>query len=215
MSTITRGTTNIAAILALVAGAVGCVNFTKEYPERSYYSIEARRPGERLASTSNAVLAVREFQTPPAFGGTQLVYRRGENQFESDFYNQLFQPAGAMIANETRDWLAESGLFLHVVPSGSIVEPGFVLEGNVKALYGDFRNAAEPKAVLDVQIFLLRNDDAGARVVHRGDYLEQVPIPEPTAAALVQGWHQGLDAALQKLEAELRNVDLGVGKSRP
>ena len=119
------------------------------------FLLVAQRPGESIQADSETVLAVQPFSIAPAFGGKGLVYRTGENQYESDYYNEYFVSPAAMMTDQTRHWLSASGVFTQVLLPTSSVEPSHILEGNIKQIAADVRDKANPQAVLEISFFLL------------------------------------------------------------
>lgn len=200
-----------ATIRTLVVGLIamagwelaGCVTLNKEFPVKTTYALEVMRRGPDPVPQGKAVLKVRKFRVAPRFDGRGLVYRLSEQRYESDYYHEWFIAPNAMVTQQVQNWLAASGLFAHVVASGSTADETHVLEGTVAILYGDFREPAHPKALLEIQIVLL---DAGALdggILSQRDYRREVALPAPTPEALVQGWNDALRDALTDAEADL------------
>ena len=153
-------------------------------------------------------MAIRE-STEPAWleclhPWKSFVYRRGDLTYESDFYNEFLISPGVMIAEEVNKWLAQSGLFQHVISSSSLIEPTFFLEGVVRALYGDYRGNHSPEAVLEVQFFLVRKVSARPVVVFKKTYRQEAALEETSPAALADGWGRSLEHILSRFEAELK-----------
>jgi len=135
----------ICLILAASAMLVpGCG--AKSY-EKQQFLLDARRTSSTTTSGQRNVVEVRRFTIDPAFSGKGLTYRKDEFEYESDFYNEFLIAPDAMITEKVRNWLSQSGLARRVLYPGSYVDPNYVLEGNVVALYGDFRAKAFPKPV--------------------------------------------------------------------
>ena len=90
---------------------------------------------------------------PIPLGG--IVIRRPAATIESDFYHQFFIPPATMLEAAVGAWLRQSGLFVRVGPPSSEWPAGLLLTGHVAALYGDFSQPDQPKAVLELQLMVL------------------------------------------------------------
>jgi hypothetical protein len=66
-----------------------------------------------------AVAQVRPFSVSPLLDGRLLVFRTGESVREADFYSELWNAPGDMLADVIARWLGDSGLFSVVVPPGT------------------------------------------------------------------------------------------------
>jgi cholesterol transport system auxiliary component len=149
---------------------------------------------------------VRRFDVDTAFAGKGLIYRIGEFQYESDYYHGFLIPPGIMIAEQTRDWLVNSGLFQRVLPVRSPLESTYLLEGNVTALYGDFTNKTAPQAVMEIRFFLVGPANAGERAMLAQTYRAVTPVPARTAEAFIGALSRGLAEILTRLEADLQKT---------
>jgi cholesterol transport system auxiliary component len=198
------------AVLVAVTVLNGCAP-KKNYPERRYYVFDVSRPQEASSPRHDAVLSVRRFRVSPRYEGKNFVYRDGDLSYQSDFYNEFLISPGSLLTEEIRQWLVSSDLFQHVVDSSSHMEATYFLEGNVSALYGDYRDAAAPTAVLEVQFFLINDVSARSEVVFQKEYREAVSLNGASAKALVNGWNTALRQILAALEADLRAADLVAG----
>jgi ABC-type uncharacterized transport system auxiliary subunit len=141
------------ALLGFAFVVSGCAQSATA--ERKYYALDVTRAGPPAKVHTDATLRLRRFNVDEAFASRQLVYRVDEFQYEPDYYHQFLVLPGVMITEETRDWLANSGLFDRVTAVGSRVESTYLLEGNVIDLYADFRSKSAPVAIVAIRFFLL------------------------------------------------------------
>jgi cholesterol transport system auxiliary component len=191
----------------------GCVNIDRRYPEKQFFVLDASRNEKLSASTSDAVLKIQRFHVASQFEGKDFVYRRGDLNYASDFYNEFLISPGVMIAEEVNKWLTQSGLFQQVISFLSLIEPTFYLEGVVSALYGDYRNNHSPEAVLEVQFFLVRNISARPVTVFEKTYRQKTVLKEKSPAALAEGWSRSLEHILSQFESDLKACELKGGKT--
>ena len=191
---------------ALFASALtlsGCIQ--GQTVEKTYYIVEATR-ASGPAAASDATLRVRRLNVDDAYATRQMVYRLDEFRYESDYYHQFLILPGVMLTDETRDWLADSGLFARVSSVGSRYETTYALEGNVIGLYADFTNRLAPQAVVAIRFFLLTGPEAEATVALSETYKAASPIAARTAEAIVAALSKSLAEILTRLEADLQKV---------
>lgn len=196
-------------LLCLLLPLAGCLKLERDYPERSFYSLETTRPGSSPSAPSFGVLRVAKFQVASPFASRAFVYRTGDLRYEEDFYNRFVASPGELLAGQTARWLAESRFFEGVWGGPSPVEPDYLLEGEVAALYGDFTQKP-PRAVLEI-VFTATGGAGGAPVVLHRTYRQEAPLSEGSPAALAAGWSRALGGILSALEDDLQKLPRGGG----
>ena len=193
-------------IMMLVSLTTGCFNFERKYPEKSHFLLNVSRPGKDASPQTERILKMTRFNVSPPYAGKNLVYSKGNLDYESDFYNEFFISPGSMITEEVHEWLAGSGLFRHVADSSSQVEPDYLLEGKITALYGDYRDKTKYKAILGVEFLLIHNGTDHPRIVFNQAYHKEMPMKDNLPHALVKGWSEALHKILIQFEGDLRAV---------
>ncbi len=196
-----------AGLLALLPLLAGCLNVEKSFPKKHYFILDVPRHGNSHLRGEEVVLRVRKFHVSPRYREKGLVYRRGDLSYESDFYNQFFISPSSLITEEVSQWLASSGLFQHVVSAASHLETTHVLEGVVNVLFGDYSGQRSPKAVLEIQFFLIKDISARSKIAFQKIYRKEVVIEEGSPELLVKGWNEALRQILTDLEEDLRRID--------
>jgi cholesterol transport system auxiliary component len=192
------------ALLGFALTLSGCFGGTAI--NKTYYILDARREGGPAPVHADTTLRVRRFNVDEAFAAKQLVYRVAEFRYESDYYHEFMVLPGAMITEKTRDWLADSGLFARVSSVGSRLESTYLLEGNVTALYADFRSEAAPTAVVEIRFFLLAGPDTNETVGLARTYRAESPIAAKTAEGVVEALSKGLADILTRLEPDIEKT---------
>ncbi|MFH1730496.1 MAG: hypothetical protein ABIF82_02455 [Planctomycetota bacterium] len=195
----------LAVGLALAA-ACGCFVPEKQYPEKQQYVLEVSRPGRAAAPLGAGVAKVRRFRISSRFEGTGLVYRTGDVSYEADFYNEFLTSPASLITEEAREWFGASGVFAQVVDAGSAADAGYILEGNVTGLYGDFSDAKKPKAVMAISFLLLDDDGDEVSIAFFKKYRAEAPLESNSPAELVKGWNKCLAEILSAAEEDLRKA---------
>lgn len=202
----TRALSKLVAIAVLLTAILcsGCVS--RQSYAKHQFVINTVRTAQPNSPSRDIVLAVSGFTVDPAYDSRGLLYRKAESEYESDFYNEFLVAPQALISSQTRNWLAQSGLFKTVIEQGSPVEATHILEGNVLALYGDFRGQSLPRAVIEIRIFVVTNSDSRPEVVFTHNYHASKQAEEQTADALVAAFNQCLAQILTELEKDLGEV---------
>ena len=207
-----------SAVTALAATMLccGCFSSAGKSPERRFYLLDVSRTGPARAASSPATLTVRPFTMAPGFRSRELLYRTGPFAYESDYYTRFISSAEGLIAERTRQWLAAAGVVSAVVQPGSLVEPTYVLDGNVTALYADFRKDEPIRGVLGIEFFLLHIRPDGPQVTFHKAYHAETKVEtqddgkniHTSADKLIGAYNECLRQILADLEEDLSSVVL-------
>jgi cholesterol transport system auxiliary component len=195
-------------VLALLSLCAACVGIERSYPDKRYFVLEVSANPSSANPTANETLEVSNIRVSPRYADRSFVYRTSEAGYESDFYNQFLIAPALLITEEVRKGLIETQTFKHVIGAASQSQPNYVLEGAVNALYGDFRNADSPRAVLEMEFFLTSEIPAKPGILLQKRYAKSIPLSSRTPEALVKGWNQSLEEILTSLAADLKAADL-------
>lgn len=188
-----------AVALVLVPGC----SLKKAYPAKATFALEAIRAEATARASSTALLRVRPFTAVAPFDERVFRSRIDDVRFQTDFYNEFVFTPRTLISDQTRLWLQNAGLFGAVLEPASRAEPTHSLEGSVTALYADLRDAAAPKAVMELRLLLLKDSSASPEIVLDKTYRQVVPLENRQPAALAAGWSKGLAQILTALEQDL------------
>jgi uncharacterized lipoprotein YmbA len=192
--------------LLLILISSGCVNLERSYPEKRYFVIDVGDSAQPSNADGNQTLLISTLRISPRYADKSFVYRTSDAGYESDFYNQFLTSPDTMISEEVRKGLAASPAFKYVVGPATQLQPNYVLEGSVNALYGDFRNLNQPAAVLEIEFFLHNEDTANSGIVMQKRYTKTVPLSGRSPEALIKGWSQALESILTDLNTDLQKV---------
>lgn len=83
------------------------------------------------------------------------------------------------------------------------------------ALYGDYRQPGEQKAVVGMHLVLIEDNSTRKAIVFQRDYQQMVELSKTSPDALNRGWNQGLEHIFMALEEDLRGVDLKAHNQKP
>ena len=180
----------------------GCGSRTA-YNQRTFILETSRnRPQQKISK--DVILDVQSFSVDTIFSTKSLVYRKGQSEYETDFYNQFLVRPEDMITEKTRSWLSESGLFKWVLEPGGYTDATHMLEGNIIALYGDFRDESSPKATIKIRFFLVKL--SGKSVVFGKTYEKISEVGDRTAESLIEAYENCLANILTDLEEDLQEL---------
>jgi cholesterol transport system auxiliary component len=154
-------------------------------------------------------LVVPPVEVSPLFSKQALVYRIGPNEYETDPYAGFLVLPDQSLTIPIRGYLANSGLFANVVWPDSLIKPDKVLQVYVTELYGDFRDARQPTAVLAMRVVFA---NFGGDVVLQKEYSRHLPVQKNTAAAVVAGWNQALGEIMEELASDLKSAPKSADK---
>jgi cholesterol transport system auxiliary component len=202
-------------LLALLALCAACVGIERSYPDKRYFVLEVSANPSSVNPSANETLEVSNIRVSPRYADRSFVYRTSEAGYESDFYNQFLVAPASLITEEVRKGLTGSQVFKYVISASSQSQPSYVLEGAVNALYGDFRNADAPRAVLEMEFFFSSDMPAKPGVLMQKRYAQSIPLTGRSPEALVRGWNQGLEEILTALAVDLKAAVLKDSKSTP
>ena len=189
-------------IFVWLASLSGCGS-SQAYNKKFYVLNTIRKTESNLAKT-DCILEVRNLTIDSTFNGKGLVYRLGEFEYESDFYNEYLVSPSAMVTERTRTWLSKAGLCKRVLDPGSQVDPTHLIEGNITELYGDFRDKSSPIAVMEIRLFMLEvTTDIEPVIVFSKTYTSSIDLESQSADDLVGSLDHCLTEILSNLERDL------------
>ena len=194
--------------LVLSGLLTGCLSLNKPAAEKRYFSLMVNRPETAPPDPKGLVLRISPFNISPVYAGKSLVYRDKNLEYQSDFYNEFLVDPGPMIRTQVGLWLTDAGLFHLVLGNYSKIMPDVLLEGSVASLYGDYRDINRPKAVLEIQFFLIDDTKPKSRVLLQKQLRREIPVMTMSPEDLVNGWNEALRQVLTDFEEALRQTDL-------
>ncbi|BDA79875.1 hypothetical protein LPTSP3_g28050 [Leptospira kobayashii] len=192
----------IASIL-IAFSSFGCFGISKTFPEKKFFLIETGFSSPNLSPSKGSAVKVRRFSISQKFEGKELVYRKDDVSYESDYYNLFFIPPATNLKEEILKGLIQLKLFEWDASSNTKIEPTHYLEANVRSLYGDFRNS--PKAVLEIEFLFYIETEGNTKILLRKTYEKAAPIGKKEPEALVLGWNEALGQIAKELETDLRD----------
>ena len=192
----------VLTLFLLISMLSGCFGFsTKEAVDDSprYYILDVARDGVAAEFAKDRVLLLKPVRVTSLYRGKTLIFRVGENEYQPQPPHQFFTEPSEMITEQLRRWLQKTGLFSQVVITDD-VPADMVLEAAVTALYGEQRDQFSPQAVLEMQFFLMSNDENNTKPLFQTGLRVDVDIEQSTPENVVNGWKQGLEELFSTVE---------------
>jgi ABC-type uncharacterized transport system auxiliary subunit len=176
----------------------GCLP-SSNYPDRHQYLLTVRMPAKQKAKSSSKVLLVNDTTIVPQFNNTNFVYRTDSVHYLSDYYHVFFIQPANMINQLALQYLSTTGLFHYVTDSSSIIKPNYLLDSKVLALYADYRNKNNPKAVIAIKFILFSDHNHQTKIILNKTFREAIPLQTKNSESLIKAWNVGLTRILRQL----------------
>ena len=196
------------AALALLAALSGC-NVSKPAPDQNLFVIETGHPAAATTAPATApalTLRILPVRIARPFDSQTFQYKVGPDQYRIDYYNGFVAPPSRLLGGQLAAWLHDSGTVKYAVTTGSSLDCKYSLESNVTSLYGDYTKPAAPKAVIEMDVFLVAEEPAGTRLIMQKAYHRDEPAGDGKPAALAAAFGRAYRAVLTQLSADLRSV---------
>ena len=187
-------------VLTLLSGC------TEQAFNGSLYALDLQRECIKSDVKLDVKLNVRRFLVDTMFARRELVYKHGPLEYKIDHYNKFVIEPGQMITEKTRNWLRQAGIFTQIVEQGSLCTPTHFLEGNITALYGDFQDKDKPAALVEIRIFLIKQDRHTESVLFSKTYKQRVTLQTPDALGLTAGYNTCFLQILRQLENDISSL---------
>lgn len=197
----------VVGLVGLLTLVTGCLNLNKSYPEKRLFVLDVSPTPRAATSNSPVVLKINKFRVSPLYGGRQMVYRTGDLQYESDFYDEWFISPSSLLTQQFHSWFSKSGQFQYVLMGTNHLEPTHLVEGKVSEFYGDYRASSSPKAILGIDLQVVE----GLRrehIVFQRTYHREVSLSDRSPDTLAGGLTEALPLVLVEFEKELSQMDL-------
>ena len=196
----------LAIALVTLLLLASCVGQLKEAPtQQRMYLLTAESPARMTEKPLvTGPLSVRPMLVSPGYATRHLIYRSGADRYESDYYNMFLARPERLINQIVRGSLVDAGLFERVVQAGSVIEPAYVLESSLIALYADFHKGSV--AVLKADFFLLQRQALDMVPVWESRLSIEEPLDDESADEVVAGMNRALTRMLEELTQGLAQV---------
>lgn len=171
-----------------------------------YYSLDPGKPPSLRAMGNNATAAVAYVDVTGPFAANGFVYQLAGGRWETDSYHQFLVSPADMLTGVIRTWVRDSGYYRFVAEPTAEGGQDDLIRVAVSELAGDFRNPAAPRAVVALQVQVLRRKPEGRVVVLSRSFRQSVPFKERTPEALVAAWNEALRLGLSEMMRALASA---------
>ena len=206
----------LAAIILLPNAGCFNLDLAQDPPAKRQFLLSAAptdATGKPLPVATEATsgdgpsLQVNRAYVVAPFHEKPLVYRLGEHEYTSDYYNEFLVSPSQMVTQLTVDWLRRSGDW-PLVHSGQLSIASHLLDLNLLQLHGDYRQKDKQTAVVRLRATLTAVDaeDGSQRVVFEKDYEAEKAIADRKADTLITGLNGALGECLKQLGQDLRKA---------
>jgi ABC-type uncharacterized transport system auxiliary subunit len=113
---------------------VGAVTACGPRPQRHYYTLTGASPATRFDKPFPIKLRVRDLDMRRSYRRDELVFRNDAHELIFSRSRRWSEPPQRMIGNLIRAQVRRSGIAAEVQDERSIVEPDYLLSGNIEAI---------------------------------------------------------------------------------
>jgi hypothetical protein len=196
-------------LLILLLGVlfcVSCVKLNTKYIEKNYFLLSVADPGYQEADNYKAgyTIKIMNMYVASDFRGTQFTYRINENQYMSDYYNCFYITPDENIQEVIRNWFTKTGAFKYTLEDVTMVDTDFIIKPYLIAIFGDYRDATNPEAVLTLGFSFLDNRGTKPVLLFYKDYKVIKKVDNKSSQDLVKGWNIALSDILIDFGTDLR-----------
>lgn len=191
--------------LIILLIVLNCNPFTKEQPNKKFYSLEANLTKIQKASAPKfQKLKINKFRISPEYEGKEFVYRK-ELIFETDFYNQFLISPSTNITEQLVQVINQSGLSGVLTNRVAGSDSNFILEGNINSIYVDF---SKNKVVTNLEIEIYLTNSTKDEVIFKKLYQQKKELKEKNTDQFVKSWNQSLTEISTELLKDLNLIEL-------
>ena len=189
---------------AVVLGSLGLASCSvlpqPKYVQQTQWPLLLHPPRAVPPSAKGKVLLVRDVQASPGVDRLGLQWFEPNGSVHVDFYNQWAVPPSQGVTNNLQQWLAASGLFAAVVPTGSGLSPSLILNTQLTQFIADPRTMT---AHASLQITLINPNRTPSQVLLQQSIAGQARMPTDSPQGVAEGLQAALADALGKVQAAI------------
>jgi cholesterol transport system auxiliary component len=138
---------------------------------------------------------VRDIEAAPGLGGRGLLTLEPDGGLHTGYYNRWAVPPAQAVTASLIAWLQASGKFAAVVPSGSALSPGLIVEGTLNTLMADL---ASNTARAGLTLVVAKPHGIGERPVLQRRLAARMPLKARDGAGLVAAQRAALAEVLEQ-----------------
>jgi len=194
--------------ILILLGCIGCSSChmaQKSYPATNKFTLNVKSPKKMTARRSRKILFVNSTSAIPQFSDLNFVYRTGNTNYLTDYYNEFFTLPTSLVTQIIVHYLSATKLFRLVTNDYHAIHFNYILNSKITELYADYRCRNQPKAVITIQ-FILLNPSCSNTILLNKTLSATVPLQQKNSQSLVNAWNIGLKTIMQRLTYNLRKI---------
>jgi len=177
----------------------------KSYPATNKFTLNVKSPKKMTARRSRKILFVNSTSAIPQFSDLNFVYRTGNTNYLTDYYNEFFTLPTSLVNQIIVHYLSATKLFRLATNDYHAIHFNYILNSKITELYADYRCRNQPKAVITIQ-FILLNPSCSNTILLNKTLSATVPLQQKNSQSLVNAWNIGLKTIMQRLTYNLRKI---------
>jgi cholesterol transport system auxiliary component len=191
--------------ILIIFFCIACTScLSTEYLTRNQYALNVTLPQKMRSFPNNKNLLIDNITTAPQFADKSFVYRKGQSQYLTDYYNVFFAFPGEQITQLTTNYINASNLYKHVTNDNYLINPNYILRGEILELYADYRNNKQPKAVITIRFVLIKLGETKNNIIFDKTLSQKIPLKKKDTQSLVYAWDTGLSRIFRALAYTLK-----------
>lgn len=190
----------ITTVALLCLGSLvttGC--FRVSYIERNQYLFHVEAPKIPHQKTTTYILAINNVTIDPAFSGTQFVYRTGQSNYLSDYYNVFFAPPAQQMNEILTRYLQSTELYRYVTLDDDYHLAQYMLQAKIVSLYADYQDVLHPQGVIEMQVSMFKRTDTQPKLIMNSLFKASIPLHSKDSQSLINAWNKGLSNILRDM----------------
>lgn len=190
-------------LLALTGG--GCGLSKRAYPEKRYYNLGTEFSEPAQPPLQRGLLLMGEVRASSPLNRPNLIYKIGENEFQSDFYHEFVAPIGRLWREALAVYLDDRGPVSDVGLVSSFKMPDWMLEGFLITQYADL-TGPWPQAVVSLKLTVTGLKSAGRPIIFTKVYDRRQDLADKGPQAFVQSLNLVMSDIFREFNRDLRQV---------
>jgi ABC-type uncharacterized transport system auxiliary subunit len=191
-------------ILAFALACSGCISSggSQVIAKKQYILHPAKSTKISKVPLENHALMINATAVTPQFAATNFVYRISESEYTRDYYNVFFIPPAQLFNQLIEQSIASSGMFSHITTNGYLIQPDYQLDSELVALYADYQNSTQPKAIIKLRMVLLVQNKSKHKVLIDKIYSSAIPLRQKNTPSLIDAWNIGVSNILNNFNKD-------------
>jgi cholesterol transport system auxiliary component len=191
----------IIIILFINCGSI----LKKDYPTKKYYILEPDFTKVEKKELKFSNLKIIKTKISPYFEGKNFIYKHGNLNYDSDFYNEFLVFPSTNIYEIVNKWMIESGITNQVV---QFEDDTYVMQINIDSLYTDISDLKKIIVFIDMQFLLNKSGDRN--LLYNKKFSKNQTINEINPDLIASAWNSMITEIMIDFVKDLREISLPV-----